>query len=41
MAGWLRVGASDVETDSELALWVQRGVDYARTLPRKRQAADR
>jgi hypothetical protein len=41
MAGWLRVGASDVETDSELALWVQRGVDYARTLPRKRQGADR
>jgi TfoX/Sxy family transcriptional regulator of competence genes len=32
MAGWLRV---DVESDDELAEWVERGVAYARTLPPK------
>jgi hypothetical protein len=37
MAGWLRVDASDVDSDAELAAWVQRGVGYARTLPPKRQ----
>ena len=37
MAGWLRVGAPDVETDSELAEWVERGLAYARTLPPKRR----
>lgn len=36
MAGWLRVDASDVEADAELVEWVERGVGYARTLPRKR-----
>jgi len=36
MAGWLRVDAPDVETDSELAGWVERGLAYARTLPPKR-----
>ena len=30
MAGWLRVDAGD-----DLAEWVARGVDYARTLPKK------
>ena len=41
MAGWLRVGASDVGTGPELAAWVERGLAYARKLPRKRQGADR
>ncbi|HEY1317161.1 MAG TPA: TfoX/Sxy family protein [Gaiella sp.] len=36
MAGWLRVDASDVDTEPELAVWVERGVGYARTLPPKR-----
>jgi TfoX/Sxy family transcriptional regulator of competence genes len=36
MAGWLRVDASDVDTEPELAAWVERGVGYARTLPPKR-----
>ena len=36
MTGWLRVDAADVETDSELAEWVERGLAYARTLPPKR-----
>jgi TfoX/Sxy family transcriptional regulator of competence genes len=36
MAGWLRVDAPDVETDSELAGWVERGLAFARTLPPKR-----
>ena len=34
MAGWLRV-TEGLESDAELATWVQRGVDYARTLPPK------
>jgi TfoX/Sxy family transcriptional regulator of competence genes len=35
MDGWLRVGADDVEDDSELARWVRTGVEYARSLPAK------
>jgi TfoX/Sxy family transcriptional regulator of competence genes len=35
MPGWLRVGAGDVETKRELSTWVQRGVEYARSLPPK------
>jgi TfoX/Sxy family transcriptional regulator of competence genes len=37
MTGWLRVGASDVDTEPELAAWVERGLAYARTLPPKRR----
>ena len=36
MPGWLRVDASDVATEPELAAWVGRGVGYARSLPPKR-----
>ena len=36
MRGWLRVDANDVRDDRELALWVERGVSYARSLPAKR-----
>ena len=35
MAGWLRVGASDVATDEALSHWVERGVSFARSLPAK------
>ena len=35
MAGWLRVGASDVATDEALSQWVERGVAFARSLPAK------
>ena len=35
MAGWLRVETADVDTEPELAAWVERGVAYARTLPAK------
>ena len=35
MAGWLRVGASDVATDEQLSQWVERGVAFARSLPAK------
>lgn len=35
MAGWLRVDARGLATDAELAAWVRRGVDYARSLPPK------
>ena len=33
MAGWLRVSADGVGTASELAPWVRRGAEYARSLP--------
>jgi TfoX/Sxy family transcriptional regulator of competence genes len=36
MAGWLRVEANDVETESQLAAWTERGTSYARSLPAKR-----
>jgi hypothetical protein len=35
MTGWLRVSASDLGTDEQLAPWVDRGVAYARSLPPK------
>jgi hypothetical protein len=35
MAGWLRVGAGDVEAPDELERWVRRGLSYARSLPPK------
>jgi hypothetical protein len=35
MLGWLRVGAEDVETKTELARWVELGTAYARSLPPK------
>jgi hypothetical protein len=36
MAGWLRVGAADVDSDEGLIPWVERGTAYARALPSKR-----
>jgi TfoX/Sxy family transcriptional regulator of competence genes len=35
MAGWLRVDSEDVQTERELARWVELGVTYARSLPAK------
>lgn len=35
MAGWLQVAASAVATDDVLAVWVERGVGFANTLPAK------
>ena len=35
MAGWLRVAASEVAEDDELAVWVERGSAYAASLPPK------
>ncbi len=35
MAGWLRVDTDGVRTQRQLAPWVKRGVDYARSLPAK------
>jgi TfoX/Sxy family transcriptional regulator of competence genes len=35
MRGWLRVDADDVSGDAELAEWVERGTNYARSLPAK------
>jgi TfoX/Sxy family transcriptional regulator of competence genes len=36
MVGWLRVDSEHVETEGELAEWVERGTAYARSLPAKR-----
>jgi hypothetical protein len=36
MDGWLRVAVDDVRERRQLARWVDRGVGYARTLPKKR-----
>ncbi len=33
--GWLRVSVAGVKTKRQLQGWVTRGVDYAKTLPRK------
>ena len=35
MDGWLRVDAEHVREKRQLATWVERGVTYARSLPRK------
>jgi TfoX/Sxy family transcriptional regulator of competence genes len=36
MAGWLRVGATDIRTKRQLSKWVDLGVGFARSLPAKR-----
>jgi TfoX/Sxy family transcriptional regulator of competence genes len=38
MSGWLRVDAEHVRTKRQLAKWVEMGVTYARSLPKKRAA---
>jgi hypothetical protein len=35
LAGWLRVDPDGVRTKRQLAPWVRRGVDHARSLPIK------
>ncbi|HWB67067.1 MAG TPA: TfoX/Sxy family protein [Mycobacteriales bacterium] len=35
MTGWLRVTGAPLDDDDTLAAWVERGLDYARTLPPK------
>jgi hypothetical protein len=35
MEGWIRVAPEGAETDAQLADWVRRGTDFARTLPPK------
>ena len=35
MKGWLRVGAADVRSEADLAVWVDRSVSYSATLPPK------
>jgi TfoX/Sxy family transcriptional regulator of competence genes len=36
MPGWLRVSSDDLRGDDDLARWVERGCEYARSLPPKR-----
>ena len=38
MPGWLRVESSDLQTEHQLAKWVERGVAFARSLPAKAEA---
>nr|WP_240963291.1 TfoX/Sxy family protein [Antrihabitans stalactiti] len=35
MLGWLRVDAEAVQDDADLLTWVNRGIAYAKALPRK------
>ena len=35
MPGWLRVDSESVRGDAELAIWVERSVAFARSLPAK------
>jgi hypothetical protein len=37
MNGWLRVAAADVRERRQLARWIERGVGYAETLPKKKR----
>jgi TfoX/Sxy family transcriptional regulator of competence genes len=37
MVGWLRVDEEGVRTQGELQPWVERGVEYARSLPPKQR----
>jgi len=39
LVGWLRVDARHVQTDAELADWVERGIAYASSLPAKHEPA--
>ena len=36
MTGWLRLESAEVAADDELSAWVDRGVEFARSLPAKR-----
>jgi TfoX/Sxy family transcriptional regulator of competence genes len=36
MQGWLRVQPEDLRTKRQLALWVRRGTEYARSLPARK-----
>ena len=36
MTGWLRLESAEVAADDELSAWVERGVEFARSLPAKR-----
>ena len=36
MRGWLRVPPEYLRTERQLAVWVRRGIDQARSLPKKR-----
>jgi len=39
MSGFIRVDLDGYRTDAALRKWVQRGVDFALTLPAKKKAA--
>lgn len=39
MTGWVQIGTTAITEDNALATWVQRGIDFARTLPPKKLKA--
>lgn len=41
MREWVRVAPAELRTKRQLAPWVQRGVDYALSLPAKRPGRSR
>lgn len=41
MRGWLQVAPEHLRTKRQLAAWVQRGVDYASSLPAKSRGRSR
>lgn len=41
MRGWVRVAPEDLRTKRQLATWVRRGVEQARSLPAKGQGRPR
>ena len=38
MRGWILVASEGLATDDDVALWVDRGFQFAQSLPRKRDA---
>jgi hypothetical protein len=36
MKGWLLIGGAGIKTPKALTKWIQRGVQYASSLPKKK-----
>ena len=41
MSGWLRVAPDDIVTKRQLGKWVDLGLSYARSLPKKKKEEER
>ena len=38
MKGWIMVEPDGIDTDEQLTSWVERSVDFVRTLPKKKSS---